>query len=372
MRIGVPKEIKNNENRVACTPAGVVQLVANGHEVFVETNGGLGSGFTDEMYMAAGATIVEKAQDAWSQEMVIKVKEPLPQEFNFFTEGLILFTYLHLAPEVKLTKALMDKKVIAIAYETVELADGSLPLLTPMSEVAGRMSTQLGAQFLTKFYGGKGKLLGGVPGVAPAKVTVIGGGISGTHAAKMAVGLGADVTILDVNPKRLRELSDLFKNEARIIMSNTVNIAKHVAESDLLIGAVLIPGKKAPTLVTEEMVKSMEPGSVIVDIAIDQGGSIETIGGKVTTHENPIFEKHGIIHYSVANMPGAVPQTSTYALTNVTTPYAVQIANKGYEAACLDDPALLKGINTLAGHCTYQAVADDQSLPFVEASSLLV
>ena len=371
MRIGVPKEIKNNENRIACTPAGAVQLIANGHEVFVETNAGVGSGFTNEMYIEAGAKIVDTAKEAWTQEMVMKVKEPLPQEFDFFTEGLILFTYLHLAPEIELTKALMDKKVVAIAYETVELPDGSLPLLTPMSEVAGRMSTQVGAQYLTKFYGGKGKLLGGVPGVAPAKVTVIGGGISGTHAAKMAVGLGADVTILDVSPTRLRELSDLFGNEARIVMSNKFNIEKYVAETDLLIGAVLIAGKKAPTLVTEEMVKSMEPGSVIVDIAIDQGGSIETIEGKVTTHENPTFEKHGVIHYSVANMPGAVPQTSTYALTNVTLPYAVQIANKGYKQACLDDPGLLMGINTLAGHCTYQAIADDQGLDYVDAASLL-
>ena len=371
MRIGVPKEIKNNENRIACTPAGVVQLIANGHEVFVETNGGLGSGFTNEMYIEAGAKIVNTAKEAWSQEMVMKVKEPLPPEFEFFTEGLILFTYLHLAPEIELTKQLMDKKVVSIAYETVELPDGSLPLLTPMSEVAGRMSTQVGVQYLTKFYGGKGKLLGGVPGVAPAKVTVIGGGISGTHAAQMAVGLGADVTILDISPKRLRELSELFGNSARIIMSNKFNIGKCVAESDLLIGAVLIPGKKAPTLVTEEMVKAMEPGSVIVDIAIDQGGSIETIGGKVTTHENPIFEKHGVIHYSVANMPGAVPQTSTLALTNVTIPYAVKIANEGYKAACLADPGLLMGINTLEGHCTYKAVADDQGLAYVEPSTLL-
>jgi len=371
MRIGVPKEIKSNENRIACTPAGVVQLLANGHEVFVETSGGLGSGFTDEMYKEAGATIVDTAKEAWSCDMVMKVKEPLPPEFEFFTEGLILFTYLHLAPEIELTKALMDKKVVSIAYETVELPDGSLPLLTPMSEVAGRMSTQVGVQYLTKFYGGKGKLLGGVPGVAPAKVTVIGGGISGTHAAQMAVGLGADVTILDISPKRLRELSELFGNEARIVMSNTFNIEKHVAESDLLIGAVLIPGKKAPTLVTEEMVKSMEPGSVIVDIAIDQGGSIETIGGKVTTHADPVFEKHGITHYSVANMPGAVPQTSTYALTNVTLPYAVQIANKGYKQACLDDPGLLLGINTLEGHCTYKAVADDQGLSYVDPASIL-
>jgi len=371
MRIGVPKEIKNNENRVACTPAGVVQLVANGHEVFVETNAGVGSGFTNDMYVNAGAKIVDTAKEAWTQEMVMKVKEPLPQEFDFFTEGLILFTYLHLAPEVELTKALMDKKVVSIAYETVQLADYSLPLLTPMSEVAGRMSVQVGAQYLTKLYGGKGKLLGGVPGVAPAKVTIVGGGISGTHAAKMAVGLGADVTILDVNPKRLRELADLFGNEARILMSNKFNIAACVAESDLLIGAVLIPGRKAPTLVSEEMVQSMEAGSVIIDIAIDQGGSIETIGGKVTTHENPTFEKHGVVHYSVANMPGAVPQTSTYALTNVTVPYAVQIANKGYKQACLDDPALMLGLNTLEGHCTYEAVANDQGIPYVEAASLL-
>ena len=371
MRIGVPKEIKSNENRVALTPSGVVQLVANGHDVFVETTAGLGSGFTDEMYVNAGASIVGTAKEAWTQEMVMKVKEPLAQEFDFFTEGLILFTYLHLAPEIALTKALMDKKVVSIAYETVELADQSLPLLTPMSEVAGRMSVQVGAQFLAKLYGGKGKLLGGVPGVAPAKVTIIGGGISGTHAAKMAVGLGADVTILDVNPARLRQLSDLFGNEVRILMSNAFNIEKCVEESDLLIGAVLIPGKKAPTLVTEEMVKKMEKGSVVVDIAIDQGGSIETIAGKVTTHENPTFEVHGVVHYSVANMPGAVPQTSTYALTNVTVPYAVAIANKGYKQAVLDDPALLKGVNTLAGHCTYKAVADDQSLPYVEVGSLL-
>ena len=371
MIIGVPKEIKNNENRIACTPAGVVQLTANGHEVLVETNGGLGSGFTDEMYIEAGAKIVDTAKEAWAGEMVMKVKEPLPSEFEFFTEGLILFTYLHLAPEVELTKQLMDKKVVSIAYETVELPDGSLPLLTPMSEVAGRMSTQIGAQYLTKFYGGKGKLLGGVPGVAPAKVTVIGGGISGTNAARMAIGLGADVTIFDISPKRLRELSDLFGNSAHVIMSNKFNIGNCVAESDLLIGAVLIPGKKAPTLVTEEMVKAMEPGSVIVDIAIDQGGSIETIGGKVTTHENPTFKKHGITHYSVANMPGAVPQTSTWALTNVTMPYAVKIANKGYKAACLEEPGLLLGINTLEGHCTYKAVADDQGLTYVEPSGLL-
>ena len=371
MRIGVPKEIKNNENRVACTPAGVVQLVANGHEVFVQSSAGVGSGLTDEMYEVAGAKIVQTAKEAWSVDMVIKVKEPLPEEFAFFTEGLILFTYLHLAPEVELTKTLMDKKVVSIAYETVELADGSLPLLTPMSEVAGRMSTQIGAHLLTRMQGGKGKLLGGVPGVAPGKVTIIGGGISGTHAAKMAVGLGADVTILDVNPKRLRELSDLFGNKVRVMMSNKFNIAASVAESDLLIGAVLIPGKKAPTLVTDEMVQTMDSGSVIIDIAIDQGGSIETIGGKVTTHENPTFEKYGVVHYSVANMPGAVPQTSTYALTNVTIPYAVKIANLGYQKACLDDAALLKGINTLEGHCTYRAVADDQGIAYVEARTLL-
>lgn len=370
MRIGIPKEIKNNENRVAMTPAGAMNLVKNGHEIFIETSAGLGSGFTDEQFVASGAKIVQTAQEAWGMDMVMKVKEPLSSEYQYFREGLILFTYLHLAPEPELTKALVDNKVIGIAYETVQLSNGSLPLLTPMSEVAGRMSTQIGAQFLEKQEGGKGILLGGVPGVQRGKVTIVGGGVAGTNAAKMAVGLGADVTIIDLNPDRLRQIEDIFGHSVKTLMSNPFNIAHAVQESDLVIGAVLIPGAKAPKLVTEEMVKSMQPGSVLVDIAIDQGGIFETTD-RITTHDNPTYEKHGVVHYAVANMPGAVPRTSTFALTNVTVPYAVQIANKGYQKACLENPALLKGINTLNGHVTYQAVAQALGYDSVDAKELL-
>ncbi|MGF9963489.1 alanine dehydrogenase [Bacillus rhizoplanae] len=370
MRIGVPTEIKNNENRVAMTPAGVVHLIHNGHEVFVQKGAGLGSGFTDEAYVEAGATIVETAQEAWNQEMVMKVKEPIESEYGYFREGLILFTYLHLAPEPELTKALIDNKVVAIAYETVQLDNRSLPLLAPMSEVAGRMSAQIGAQFLEKTKGGKGILLAGVPGVKRGKVTIIGGGQAGTNAAKIAVGLGADVTVIDLSPDRLRQLDDIFGNQVATLMSNPYNIAEAVKESDLVIGAVLIPGAKAPKLVTEEMIKSMEPGSVVVDIAIDQGGIFETTD-RITTHDNPTYEKHGVVHYAVANMPGAVPRTSTLALTNVTVPYAVQIANKGYKKACLDNSALLKGINTLDGYVTFEAVAEAHGLQYADAKELL-
>jgi alanine dehydrogenase len=370
MRVGIPKEIKNNENRVAITPAGVMTLVKAGHEVYVEKDAGMGSGFSDEEYRKAGAIIVDTAEEAWSMEMVMKVKEPLPEEYRYFREGLILFTYLHLAPEPELTKALIDKKVVGIAYETVQLANGSLPLLTPMSEVAGRMSVQIGAQFLEKPHGGKGILLGSVPGVKRGKVTIIGGGVAGTNAAKMAVGLGAEVTIIDVNPDRLRQLDDLFGDHITTLMSNTYNIAESVKDSDLVIGAVLIPGAKAPKLVTEEMIQSMTPGSVVVDIAIDQGGIFETTD-RVTTHDVPTYIKHGVVHYAVANMPGAVPRTSTFALTNVTVPYALQIANKGYRQACLDNPALLKGINTLNGYVTYAAVAEAHGLAFQDAKTLV-
>jgi alanine dehydrogenase len=349
MRIGVPTEIKNNENRVAMTPAGVVQLVKAGHNVFIQKGAGLGSGFTDNHYVRAGAAMVDTAAEAWGMDMVMKVKEPIPVEYSFFREGQILFTYLHLAPEPELTKELVKKKVIGIAYETVQLQNGSLPLLTPMSEVAGRMSTQLGAQFLQKPDGGKGILLGGVPGVRSGKITIIGGGVAGTNALKIAVGLGADVSIIDVNPDRLRELDDIFGNQVSTLMSNPYNIAEAVRESDLVIGAVLIPGAKAPKLVTEEMIQSMEPGSVVVDIAIDQGGSFET-SDRITTHDNPTYVKYDVVHYAVANMPGAVPRTSTIALTNVTVPYAVQIASKGYRKACLENTALCKGINTLEGY----------------------
>ena len=370
MRIGIPTEIKNNENRVAMTPAGAVHLVQNGHEVFVQKGAGLGSGFTDEEYVQAGAKLVETAEEAWNQDMVMKVKEPVASEYGYFREGLILFTYLHLAPEPELTKALIEKKVVSIAYETVQLENRSLPLLAPMSEVAGRMAAQIGAQFLEKNKGGKGILLAGVPGVKRGKVTIIGGGQAGTNAAKIAVGLGADVTIIDLSAERLRQLDDIFGNQVKTLMSNPYNIAEAVKESDLVIGAVLIPGAKAPKLVTEEMIQSMEPGSVVVDIAIDQGGIFETTD-RITTHDNPTYEKHGVVHYAVANMPGAVPRTSTLALTNVTVPYAVQIANKGYKDACLGNTALLKGINTLDGYVTFEAVAEAHGLQYADAKELL-
>lgn len=370
MRIGVPKEIKNNENRVAMTPAGVVALLNFGHEVYIEQGAGLGSGFTDEDYASAGAKLVESASEAWAMEMVMKVKEPLPSEYQYFREGLILFTYLHLAPEPELTRALIENKVVGIAYETVQLPNRSLPLLTPMSEVAGRMAAQVGAQFLEKVYGGKGILLSGVPGVQRGKVTIIGGGVAGTNAAKMAIGLGAKVTIIDLNPDRLRQLDDIFGSDVSTLISNPYNIAEAVKESDLVIGAVLIPGAKAPKLVTEEMIKSMNPGSVVVDIAIDQGGIFETTD-RITTHDSPTYVKHGVVHYAVANMPGAVPRTSTFALTNVTVPYAIQIANKGYRQACLENEALLKGINTLGGFVTYEAVAEAHGLVYSNTQTLL-
>jgi len=370
MIIGVPKEIKNNENRVAITPAGVATLVQAGHQVLVETEAGLGSGFTNEEYISEGAKIVETAGEAWAADMVMKVKEPLAEEFQYFREGLVLFTYLHLAPEAALTKALVEKKVTAIAYETIQLDNGALPLLMPMSEVAGRMSVQIGAQFLEKSKGGKGVLLAGVPGVDAGRVTIIGGGIVGTNAAKIALGMGAKVTLLDINPDRLRQLDDQFQGRIQTLMSNPYNIAKAVKEADLLIGAVLIPGARAPRLVTEEMVKAMEAGSVIVDVAIDQGGSIETID-RVTTHSEPTYVKHGVVHYAVANMPGAVARTSTMALTNVTVPYALQIANKGYAKASLENRALARGINVVDGKVTYKAVADALGYTYVDVNDIL-
>lgn len=369
MRIGVPKEIKNNENRVAMAPSGVHHLAESGHQVFIEAGAGEGSGFTDEQYRAAGATIAASAEEAWAQEMVMKVKEPQPEEYRYFYEGLVLFTYLHLAAEPELTKVLTEKKVVGIAYETVQLADGSLPLLTPMSEVAGRMAAQIGAQFLEKPHGGRGILLSGIPGVTRGRVTVVGGGMVGTNAAKIAAGLGADVTIVDLNPARLRELDDLFGNRINTLMSNPLNISDAVKESDLVIGAVLIPGAKAPRLISEEMVESMKDGSVIVDVAIDQGGIFETTD-RITTHDDPTYVKHGVVHYAVANMPGAVPRTSTIGLTNVTVPYAIQIANKGYVKASRQNEAILKGINTLEGYVTYKAVADAHGLEYESAEGL--
>lgn len=370
MKIGVPKEIKNNESRVGLTPGGVHAFVEAGHTVLVEKDAGAGSYFEDVDYTEAGAKIVDTADEAWDVEMVVKVKEPLPEEFEYFKEEMILFTYLHLAPEKELTQALLEKKVTAIAYETIQLPDGSLPLLSPMSEVAGRMATQIGAEYLQKINGGKGILLSGVPGVSRGKVTIIGGGMAGTNAAKMAVGLGADVTILDLNPKRLRELDDLFGTSVQTLMSSPLNIAQAVKNSDLVIGAVLIPGARAPRLVTEEMIKSMNAGSVIVDIAIDQGGIFETTD-KVTTHDDPIYFKHDVVHYAVANMPGAVPRTSTIALTNATMAYGLQIANKGYREAAKSNPSLLSGFNTLDGHVTYKAVAEAQNLEYKDVNELL-
>lgn len=370
MKIGIPKEIKNNENRVGLTPSGVNALIEQGHEVVVETKAGEGSHFFDADYKDAGAAIVDSAKAAWDVDMVIKVKEPLSEEFDYFFEGLTLFTYLHLAAEPKLTQALIDKKVTGIAYETVQLADNSLPLLTPMSEVAGRMSTQIGAQFLQSFYGGKGILLGGVPGVQKGKVTVIGGGVAGTEAAKIAVGMGADVTILDLNPTRLKQLTELFGNSVQTLMSTPLNIGKSVKASDLVIGSVLVPGASAPKLVTEEMIKSMHSGGVVIDIAIDQGGCFETTD-HITTHDDPTYTKHGVIHYAVANMPGAVPRTSTMALSNATLAYANALADKGDRQACLDNPAFMKGINTLQGHVTHEAVAESLGYEFVSAQSLL-
>jgi alanine dehydrogenase len=370
MLIGVPMEIKNNENRVAMTPASVMTLVQAGHHVLIEQHAGLGSGFEDEQYIQAGAEIEADPAAIWEKaDMIMKVKEPLPSEYAYFRKGLILFTYLHLAAEAELAKALVEKEVTAIAYETVQVGR-TLPLLTPMSEVAGRMASQIGAQFLEKPKGGKGILLSGVPGVKRGKVTVIGGGVVGTNAAKIAMGLGADVTIMDLSPERLRQLDDLYGTDIQTMMSNPLNIAEAVAESDLVIGAVLIPGAKAPKLVTEEMIKTMKPGSVVVDVAIDQGGIIETVD-RITTHDEPTYTKHDVVHYAVANMPGAVPRTSTIALTNVTIPYALQIASKGVHRAIEENPALELGLNTAAGTVTYEAVARDLGYEYLAPKEAL-
>lgn len=369
MRIGVPKEVLNNENRVAMTPAGVFTLKTAGHDVFIETGAGIGSSFTDQDYIEAGATIVETAEEAWDAEMVMKVKEPQESEYCYLREGQIVFTYFHLAQEPELTQELLNRKVTAIAYETVQLPNNSLPLLAPMSELAGRMATQIGAQFLQKTHGGKGVLLGGIPGVSRSKVTIIGGGMAGTNAAQVAIGMGARVTVIDLSIERLRQLEEMFGNDVQTLVSNPYNIAHAVEDADLVIGAVLIPGAKAPKLVSEEMVKTMKSGSVLVDIAIDQGGIFET-SDRITTHDHPTYKKHGVVHYAVANMPGAVPRTSTMGLTNATVPYAVQIANKGVKQAILDNPALLKGVNAYGGHVTHKAVAESQDLEHTPLESL--
>ncbi|WP_348264234.1 alanine dehydrogenase [Telmatobacter sp. DSM 110680] len=359
MIIGVPKEIKDNEARVGVTPAGVKALTEAGHKVLVETHAGELSGFNDASYQDAGAEIVGDAGNVWGKaETVVKVKEPIEQEYIYFREGLVLFTYLHLAPIPVLTNKLLDSKVIGIAYETVRDRQGTLPLLTPMSEVAGRMSVQVGAAYLEKERGGRGILLGGVPGVPPANVTIIGGGIVGTNAAKIALGFGAKVTLVDVNLHRLRELDDLYSGRLYTLASNSYNVALATREADLVIGGVLIPGATAPKLVTRAMVSAMKKGAVIVDVAIDQGGCVET--AKPTSHSNPSYVVDGVVHYCVTNMPGAVPHTSTLALTNSTFPYLMRIANLGARGALKSDPGFAEGLNTYLGTLTHRGVADSQ------------
>jgi len=363
MKIAVPKEIKNNENRVGLVPSGVRQLVQDGHQLFVQKNAGINIGFTDQDYINAGAKIVETMEDAYAAgEMIIKVKEPQPSEIKLLKPHHILYTYLHLSADRELTVGLMNSKATCVAYETIQEPNGSLPLLVPMSEVAGRMATQIGASYLQLDHGGKGLLLGGVPGVKRAKVTVIGCGIAGTNAIKMAMGMGADVTAIDLSTKRLAEMDDLFENRITTLFSNTQNIEESVIKSDLVIGAVLVPGAKAPKLVTRDMISKMEKGSVVVDIAVDQGGCIETC--KPTTHENPTFVVDGVIHYCVANMPGAVARTSTFALTNVTLKYARLIAKEGIDKAIMKDMPLQKGVNIYKGDLVYEQVAKDLDLPF--------
>jgi alanine dehydrogenase len=370
MKIGVPKEIKTNENRVALVPAGAEALVSAGHEVFVETTAGEGSGFTDADYTAVGAKIMPDAASTWgAAELLLKVKEPIEKEWPHLRPNLTLFTYFHFAADEALTRAHLASGATCIAYETVELPTRELPLLTPMSEVAGRMAVQEGAKYLEKLYGGRGVLLGGVPGVAPAKVVILGGGVVGTNAAKMAAGLGAKVVILDLSLERLRYLSDVMPANVQLIHSNRHNVLEQISTADLVVGGVLIPGAKAPKLIRRDDLKRMRPGSVIVDVAVDQGGCVETI--KATTHENPTYTVDGVIHYGVANMPGGVPRTSTLALTNATFPYVMQLANLGWKAALAKNGALLKGLNMSGGKTTYAAVAESFGLPFTEPGTMV-
>jgi alanine dehydrogenase len=362
MKIGVPKEVKTREYRVGMTPAGVQLLTQRGHEVVIETNAGAGIGTTDDAYVEAGAKIVATAKAAWDADMVVKVKEPLPSEYVFFRKGLILYTYLHLAAELELTKKLAETGVSSCAYETVELPDGTLPLLRPMSEVAGRMATQVGANCLEKERGGKGLLLGGVPGTRRGRVVILGGGVVGKNAATIAVGMGAQVTVLDVRADTMAYLEDVFGGAVETLYSNPINIREAVRRADLVVGGVLVAGAKAPVLVDRAMIASMEPGSVVVDVAVDQGGCIETC--RPTNHDNPTYEVDGVVHYCVANMPGAVPITSTWALTNVTLRYAMQIADKGLNAAIKQDPVLARGMNLLGGAITSLPVAQAHGMEY--------
>jgi alanine dehydrogenase len=370
MKIGLPKEIKDNEYRVGLTPAGVQALENAGHEVFVQKTAGEGSGFSDEQYVKAGADLLDTADEVWATgDMIVKVKEPVVPEYTRMRENQLLFTYLHLAPELELTKVMMERKVTGVAYETITDKFGRLPLLTPMSEVAGRMSVQVAATYLEKMNGGKGILLGGVPGVPAANVVIIGGGIVGTEAAKMAVGLGARVTIIDRSLERLRQLDDIFLSKVQTLASSRFAIEEAISHADAVIGAVLVVGAAAPKLVTREMLHLIPNGSVLVDVAVDQGGCFETT--HATTHSNPTYYEEGVLHYCVANMPGAVPRTSTFALTNATLPYALDLANKGFEKAIQDDAGLREGVNTFAGKLTYAAVAESQGLEYTPLGSLL-
>lgn len=370
MIIGVPKEIKNNENRVAVDPSGVVEFTKRGHEVYIQSTAGLGSGFSDEQYTEAGAKILPTIEDVYEiAEMIMKVKEPIEPEYKLCKKDQLIFTYFHFASYEPLTKAMIESEAVCLAYETVEKADRSLPLLVPMSEVAGRMAVQEGAKYLEKPLQGRGILLGGVPGVRPAKVMILGGGVVGTNAAKMAAGMGADVTILDLNLQRLRYLDDVMPANVNTFMSSEYNIRELIATHDLIIGAVLIPGAKAPHLITKDMLKEMQPGTVLVDVAVDQGGCIETC--KPTTHQDPTFIIDDVVHYCVANMPGAVPYTSTLALTNATLPYAIQLANKGWKQACNDNEELKLGLNVINGEIVYKGVADAFDMPYTPVDKFL-
>ncbi len=371
MKIGVVKEIKNNENRVSVVPSGVKELVLKGHTVYVEKDAGIGSGFPTEEYKAAGAQILEKAADVYkSSELIVKVKEPQPSEYELFQKGQMLFTYLHLAVEPELSEVLTKKKISSIAYESVELDNHELPLLSPMSEIAGKMSVQIGTHFLESNHGGSGVLLGGVPGVRAGNVVIIGAGVVGQSALKIAVGMGADVSVLDIDISRLRHIDDIYGNRVQTLAATKQNIENECKKADLLIGAVLIPNRKAPRLVTEEIVKKMKKGSVIVDVAIDQGGIVETVD-RITTHTNPVYEKHGVLHYSVANIPGAVAHTSTLALTNSTLPYLLKIANEGFIGAIKHDQALERGVNTFKGELVKEGVAESLKRPYSELSMLV-
>lgn len=370
MILGIPKEIKNNENRVALTPAGAKELIKRGHQVYVQQSAGLGSGFSDEDYKAAGASIMPSIEATYQiSEMIMKVKEPIESEYKLIKPNQLLFTYFHFASYEPLTKAMVASKAICLAYETVEKADRSLPLLVPMSEVAGRMAIQKGANYLEKPLGGRGILLGGVPGVLPAKVLILGGGIVGTQAAWMAAGLGADVIIMDLSLPRMRYLADVMPANVKTMMSNEFNIREQIKQADLIIGAVLIPGAKAPHLITKEMLKDMKKGAVVVDVAVDQGGCIETC--KPTTHENPTYVIDDVVHYCVANMPGAVPYTSTLALTNATLPYAIQLADKGWKKAAQENADLVPGLNVIQGDIVYKAVAEAFSMPYTPVEKYL-